>query len=144
MSKNKKTVFTGAAVAIVTPFKNDKLDYESLGKIIDFQIENHTDAIVICGTTGESPTLTHEEHTAAIDFAVKKVNGRIPVIAGTGSNDTDYAVKLSQEAEKSGAGIPGRTFRSASKLILISCKGKGLKVVSKRAITFSVFSKRRG
>lgn len=100
----KKTIFTGAGVAIVTPFNKDgSINFDLLGEIIEYQIANGTDAVIICGTTGESPTLTHEEHTAAIDFAVKKVNGRIPVIAGTGSNDTDYAVKLSQEAEKSGA-----------------------------------------
>ena len=67
-----------------------------LEKLINFQIENHTDAIIICGTTGEGSTLTHEEHAAAIDFAVKVVAGRVPVIAGTGSNDTEYAVKLFQ------------------------------------------------
>ena len=100
----KKTIFTGAGVAIVTPFNKDgSINFDLLGEIIEYQIANGTDAVIICGTTGESPTLTHEEHTAAIDYAVKKVNGRIPVIAGTGSNDTDYAVKLSQEAEKSGA-----------------------------------------
>ncbi len=103
MSKNKKTVFTGAAVAIVTPFKNDKLDYESLGKIIDFQIENHTDAIVICGTTGESSTLTDEEHVEAIAFAAERSAKRVPVIAGAGSNDTRYAVWLSREAKRAGA-----------------------------------------
>lgn len=103
MSKNKKTVFTGAAVAIVTPFKNDKLDYESLGKIIDFQIENHTDAIVICGTTGESSTLTDEEHVEAIAFAAERAAKRVPVIAGAGSNDTRYAVWLSREAKRAGA-----------------------------------------
>ncbi len=99
----KKTIFTGAGVAIVTPFTEDnKVNFEELGKIIENQIENGTDAIVICGTTGEGSTLTHEEHTAAIDFAVNQTAKRIPVIAGTGSNDTDYAVKLSNEAEKSG------------------------------------------
>ena len=99
----KNTIFTGAGVAIVTPFTEDnKVNFDELGRIIDDQIENGTDAIVICGTTGEGSTLTHEEHAAAIDFAVKHTAKRIPVIAGTGSNDTDYAVKLSNEAEKSG------------------------------------------
>lgn len=99
----KNTIFTGAGVAIVTPFTEDnKINFDELGRIIDNQIENCTDAIVICGTTGEGSTLTHEEHAAAIDFAVKHTAKRIPVIAGTGSNDTDYAVKLSNEAEKSG------------------------------------------
>ncbi len=96
-------IFTGSAVAIITPFKNNKIDYDSLGKIIDFQIENKTDAIVICGTTGEASTLTDDEHVDEIAFAVEKVGGRVPVIAGTGSNDTAYAVWLSKEAEKAGA-----------------------------------------
>ena len=103
MSKNKKTVFEGAAVAIVTPFTNDKLDYEQLGKIIDFQIDNGTDAIVVCGTTGESSTLTDEEHVEAIAYTVERVAKRVPVIAGAGSNDTRYAVWLSREARRAGA-----------------------------------------
>ncbi len=96
-------IFTGSAVAIITPFKNNKIDYDSLGKIIDFQIENQTDAIVICGTTGEASTLTDDEHVDEIAFAVERAHGRVPVIAGTGSNDTSYAVWLSREAEKAGA-----------------------------------------
>ena len=96
-------IFTGSAVAIITPFKDNKIDYDSLGKIIDFQIENKTDAIVICGTTGEASTLTDDEHVDEIAYAVEKVGGRVPVIAGTGSNDTAYAVWLSKEAEKVGA-----------------------------------------
>ncbi len=103
MSKNKKTVFCGSAVAIITPFRNDKLDYEALGRIIDFQIENHTDAIVICGTTGESSTLTDEEHVEAIAFTAERAAGKVPVIAGAGSNDTRYAVWLSREAKRAGA-----------------------------------------
>ena len=94
----KPVVFTGAAVAIVTPFTNNKVDFEQLGKIIDYQIANSTDAIVICGTTGESSTLTDEEHRECIKYAVEKVAGRVPVIAGTGSNDTDYAIDLSKYA----------------------------------------------
>lgn len=94
----KNTIFTGAAVAIITPFKQNQVDFEKLGEIIDFQIKNGTDAIVICGTTGESSTLTDEEHRAAIKFAVEKTAHRVPVIAGTGSNDTDYAIDLSREA----------------------------------------------
>lgn len=100
----KKTVFTGAGVAIVTPFNSDNtMNYELLGKNIEFQLANHTDAIVICATTGESPTLNDEEHVEAIKFAVKQVNGRVPVIASTGSNDTEYAVHLCEEAEQAGA-----------------------------------------
>lgn len=98
------TIFTGAAVAIITPMNADgSINYEELGRIIDFQIENKTDAIVICGTTGESSTMTDEEHIECIRYAVKRTDGRIPVIAGTGSNDTKYAIELSQEAEKAGA-----------------------------------------
>ena len=100
----KKPVFTGAAVAIITPMHADgSIDYEEMGRIIDDQIDNGTDAIVICGTTGESPTMTDEEHTACIRYAVKKTAGRVPVIAGTGSNDTKYAVWLSRQAQADGA-----------------------------------------
>lgn len=100
----KKPVFTGAAVAIITPMRADgSVDFEELGRIIDDQIDNGTDAIVICGTTGESPTLTDEEHTACIRYAVKKTAGRVPVIAGTGSNDTKYAIWLSRQAQADGA-----------------------------------------
>ena len=98
MSTQKTTIFTGAAVAIVTPFKNNQVDYESLATLIERQIENSTDAIVICGTTGESSTLTDEEHKECIRFCVEKTAGRVPVIAGTGSNDTDYAISLSKYA----------------------------------------------
>ena len=100
----KKPVFTGAAVAIITPMRADgSVDYEELGRIIDDQIDNGTDAIVICGTTGESPTMTDEEHTACIRYAVEKTAGRVPVIAGTGSNDTRYAIWLSRQAQADGA-----------------------------------------
>ena len=100
----KKPVFTGAAVAIITPMRADgSVDYEELGRIIDDQIDNGTDAIVICGTTGESPTMTDEEHTACIRYAVKKTAGRVPVIAGTGSNDTKYSIWLSRQAQADGA-----------------------------------------
>lgn len=97
-------VFTGAGVAIVTPFKeNGAVDYEKFAKLIEFQIAEGTDAIIVCGTTGESSTLTHEEHIDVIAYCVKQVNGRIPVVAGTGSNCTQTAVYLSVEAEKAGA-----------------------------------------
>lgn len=97
-------IFTGAGVAIVTPFKdNGDVDYESFAKNIEFQIANGTDAIIVCGTTGEASTLSHEEHLDVIRYCVKCVNGRIPVVAGTGSNCTETAIYLSQEAEKAGA-----------------------------------------
>ena len=94
----KQRVFTGSAVAIITPFRDNLPDHESLGKIIDWQIENKTDAIVIAGTTGEGSTLSDEEHKAVMKYCVEKTAGRVPVIAGTGSNDTDYAIQLSQYA----------------------------------------------
>lgn len=98
------SIFKGAAVAIITPFQeNREINYPKLAEIIDDQIANHTDAIVICGTTGESSTLTHEEHLEAIRFTVEHVAGRVPVIAGTGSNCTETAIYLSTEAEKYGA-----------------------------------------
>ncbi len=100
----KKPVFTGAAVAVITPMNEDgSVNYEELGCIIEDQITHTTDAIVICGTTGESPALDHEEHLECIRYTVEKTAGRVPVIAGTGSNDTAYAVKLSQAAERAGA-----------------------------------------
>jgi 4-hydroxy-tetrahydrodipicolinate synthase len=98
------SIFKGAGVAIVTPFHEDgSVNYEKLQELIDFQIENGTDAIIICGTTGESATLSAEEHDQVIAFAVKAVNKRVPVIAGTGSNCTAAAIRASQEAEAAGA-----------------------------------------
>lgn len=97
-------IFTGAGVAIVTPMYEDgTVNYEAFDKLIEFQIENGTDAIIVCGTTGEASTLSHEEHLEVISHCVKTVNHRIPVIAGTGSNSTETAIYLSTEAEKSGA-----------------------------------------
>lgn len=98
----KEIIFTGAAVAIVTPFNESGINFEELKKLIDFNINNGTDAIVIAGTTGESSTMTDEEHKEAIKFTVEYVNKRVPVIAGTGSNDTAYAVELSKYAESVG------------------------------------------
>ena len=100
----KNTIFTGAGVAIVTPMNADgSVNYAALGEMIEMQIAGKTDAIIICGTTGESSTLTDEEHKECIRYTVEKVAHRIPVIAGTGSNDTDYAIQLSKEAEEIGA-----------------------------------------
>ena len=97
-------LFKGSGVAIVTPFnKDESIDYETLKKLIDFQIENKTDAIIICGTTGESATLSYEEHNKVIEACINHVNGRIPVIAGTGSNCTKSAIRMSKEAEAMGA-----------------------------------------
>ena len=98
------SIFKGAAVAIVTPFNQDgSVNYEKLDNLIEFQIKNSTDAIVICGTTGEASTLSHEEHLDVIRHCVETVNGRVPVIAGTGSNSTETAIYLSKEAEAAGA-----------------------------------------
>ena len=99
----KSPLFIGSAVAIITPFNDNGVDYDTLGDLIEFQIKNSTDAIVICGTTGEASTMPDEEHVAVVKFTVDKVNKRVPVIAGTGSNDTIYAVELSKYAENVGA-----------------------------------------
>ncbi|MDF2485555.1 MAG: dapA [Herbinix sp.] len=97
-------VFKGAGVAIITPFtKTNEVDFEKLGELIEYQIAEGTDSIIICGTTGEASTLTHEEHLECIRYTVNKVAKRVPVIAGTGSNATDTAIYLSQEAERYGA-----------------------------------------
>ena len=97
------SIFTGAGVAIITPFNEDgSINFEEFGKIIEDQIAGHTDAIIVCGTTGESSTMDDDEHLATIKYCVEKVAGRIPVIAGTGSNCTETAIWLSQEAQKAG------------------------------------------
>ncbi|MEI6132208.1 MAG: 4-hydroxy-tetrahydrodipicolinate synthase [Bacillota bacterium] len=98
----KKPIFTGSGVAIVTPFKDGKINYKKLGELIDWQIKMKTDCIVICGTTGEASTMPDSEHLEAIGFAVKHVAGRVPVMAGTGSNDTHHAVALSQASKDLG------------------------------------------
>lgn len=100
----KRTIFTGAGVALITPMNDDfTVNYDVLGDLIDYQIENNTDAIIICGTTGESAALSLEEHEQVIDFAVKRINKRVPLIAGTGSNDTKFGKELSVNAQKMGA-----------------------------------------
>ena len=99
----KKIVFEGAATAIVTPLNEKGVDFESFGKLIEWQIENKIDAIVVAGTTGEGSTLTDSEHKAVIKYCVEKVAGRVPVIAGTGSNDIAYAIELTKYACEVGA-----------------------------------------
>lgn len=97
-------VFTGSGVALITPMQEDgSVNYKKLGELIEFQINNSTDALIICGTTGESKTLENEEHENVIKYSVEAASGRVPVIAGTGSNDTAYSVKLSKYAKKAGA-----------------------------------------
>lgn len=101
---SERTIFTGAGVAIVTPMNADgTVNFDKYRELIDWQIENGTDAIIACGTTGESATLNHEEHVAVLRAAVEQTAGRVPVIAGTGSNDTAYGIELSREAERLGA-----------------------------------------
>ena len=120
----KHTIFKGAAVALITPFNKDgSINYEEFGKIIDDQIEGGTDALVVCGTTGEPSTMPDEEHIEAMKFAVDYTKKRVPVIAGTGSNDTAYCIELSEKAEKMGADA----------LLLVTpyynkCTQKGLKL----------------
>ncbi len=99
----KKCIFTGSGVAIITPFTEDGVDFDKLGELIEFQIKEGTDAIVICGTTGEASTMPDDEHVSVIEHTVRKVNGRVPVIAGTGSNDTRHAIHLSRKAQDVGA-----------------------------------------
>lgn len=99
----KTLPFTGSGVAIVTPFDGNKTDYDALGELIEWHIASGTDAIIICGTTGEASTMPDSEHLAAIEYTVKKAAGRITVVAGTGSNDTAHAVELSKKAEELGA-----------------------------------------
>lgn len=96
-------MFRGSIVAIVTPFKDGKIDEKAYRSLIEFQIENGTDGIVPCGTTGESATLSHEEHERVIELTIETVKGRVPVIAGTGSNNTSEAVRLTKHAKKAGA-----------------------------------------
>ena len=100
---SKKTIFTGAASALVTPFNDEGVDFDALGNIIDYQIDNGIDALVICGTTGEAATMPDKEHLSVIDFSIKRAKGRVPIIAGTGSNDTAHCVELSKESQNLGA-----------------------------------------
>jgi len=99
----RKPIFTGSGVALVTPFTDDGVDFNKLEELIEFQIKEGSDAIIICGTTGEASTMPDDEHKSVIKFTVEKVNKRIPVIAGTGSNDTRHAIELSKYAEDVGA-----------------------------------------
>lgn len=98
-----KKLFEGSGVAIVTPFKDGKINYDAMGNLIEWHIENKTDAIIVCGTTGESATMSDEERKTTIKFVVDKVNKRIPVIAGSGSNNTAYSVELSKYCQEVGA-----------------------------------------
>ncbi len=99
----KKTVFKGVATALITPLTENGIDFDAFGRLIDWQIEEGINALVVCGTTGEASTLTDDEHRAAISYAVKRAAGRVPIIAGTGSNDTAYALELTRHACEAGA-----------------------------------------
>ena len=96
-------LFTGSGVAIVTPFTHDTVHLPTLGRLLDFQLQNGTDAVIVCGTTGEASTMTYGERMRAIEFCVDHVAGRVPVIAGSGSNSTESALALSRDAERAGA-----------------------------------------
>lgn len=99
----KQPIFTGSGVAIVTPFNGETVDLTVMGRLLDFQLESGTDAIIVCGTTGEASTMTYRERMRTIEFCVEHVNGRVPVIAGSGSNSTEVAVNLSRDAQRAGA-----------------------------------------
>ena len=99
----KQPIFTGSGTAIVTPFTNDSVDYPALGRLLDFQLEGGADAIIVCGTTGEAVTMSYAERMRAIETVVRHVDGRVPVIAGTGSNSTENAITLSKDAVLAGA-----------------------------------------
>jgi 4-hydroxy-tetrahydrodipicolinate synthase len=99
----RNPIFTGSGVALVTPFNKDTVDFPTLGKLIDFQLENGTDALIVCGTTGEGSTMTYRERIQTIEYCAERVDGRVPVIAGAGSNSTEIALDLSRDAERAGA-----------------------------------------
>ncbi len=99
----KRPVFEGSAVAIVTPFSKVGVDYKKLAELVDFQLDNKTDAIIVCGTTGEASTMPDEEHLATVRFVIEKVKGRVPVVAGTSSNDTAHGIELCKKATELGA-----------------------------------------
>lgn len=140
----KKTVFTGMATAIITPITADGIDYTAFGKLLDWQIAEGINGVVVCGTTGESSTLTDAEHRDAISFAVKHVAGRIPVIAGTGSNDTDYALELTRHACEAGVdGVLTVTpyYNKATQNGLIKMFGKIADVATAPVILYNVPSR---
>ena len=142
--KGKEPVFTGAATAIVTPFRNGEVDYDALGDIIDGQIAAGIDAIVVCGTTGEASTLTDEEHREVIKYTVQRTAKRVPVIAGTGSNDYAYAIDLSLHACEVGADALLHVtpyYNKASQRGLVQYFSKIADNVSKPVILYNVPSR---
>lgn len=142
--KRENPVFTGAGTAIVTPFKNDRVDYDALGKLIESQIAAGIDALVVCGTTGEASTLTDEEHRDVIKYTVELVDKRVPVIAGTGSNDYAYAVDLSLHACEVGADALLQVtpyYNKASQLGLVKYFTKIADNVTKPVVLYNVPSR---
>ena len=110
---SKKIVFTGIATALITPFIKGGIDFDKFGRLIDWQIEEGIDALLVCGTTGECSTMSDEEHKSVIEYAVKRVDKRVPLIAGSGSNDTAYAISLTRFAADAGADGDGAAGRGA-------------------------------
>ena len=140
----KNTIFEGAATAIITPLNESGVDYENFGRLIEWQIAEGIDAIVACGTTGEGSTLTDEEHKAAISFCVERVAGRVPVIAGTGSNDIAYALNLTEYACKAGADamlVVSPYYNKATQGGLIASFEKIADVSTKPVILYNVPSR---
>jgi 4-hydroxy-tetrahydrodipicolinate synthase len=138
---NKPTVFTGAATAIITPLTPDGIDFDRYGAMIDWQIEAGIDAIVAVGTTGEGSTLSDEEHRAAIKYCVERVNHRVPVIAGTGSNDTAYSVDLSRYAASVGADamlLVTPYYNKATQKGMIACSVAVADAIDKPCILYNV------
>ena len=141
----KKILFKGIATALITPFKDGAVDYEALGRIIDFQIDSGINALVACGTTGEASTLTDEEHREAIAFTVRRAAGRVPVIAGTGSNDQAYAIDLTRyacdEAGADGVLLVTPYYNKATQKGLVKMYTELADVASKPVILYNVPSR---
>lgn len=138
---SRKTIFTGAGTALITPFNENGVNFDALSNIIENQIENDIDALIICGTTGEASTMPDCEHLSVIEYAVKKVNGRVPVIAGTGSNDTAHCVELSVESERLGADgllISTPYYNKGTQKGLIQHFGKVLEKVDLPIILYNI------
>lgn len=140
----KKTVFTGIATALITPLSQDGVDFHRFGELIDWQIEKGIDALVICGTTGESATMTEEEHRAVIEYAIERIDGRVPAIAGTGSNNTAHAVDMAKFACKAGADallVVTPYYNKATQNGLIQSFGAVADASDKPVIVYSVPSR---
>ncbi len=140
----KNTVFTGAATAIITPMTAEGVDFETFGRLIDWQIAEGIDAIVVAGTTGEGPTLSDEEHRAVLKYAVDRIGGRVPVIAGTGSNDTAYSIELTKYACEIGADamlMVTPYYNKATQSGLVKCFEAAADISTKPIILYNVPSR---